>query len=264
MAKVLVVDEERLLCDLLAEVLIRAGHRVFSAYSGEEALALFEQKRPEVTILDLALSDMNALTVLRELRKLDDTAPVIALTGAPDPVLENQVRELGVADFLRKNLDLQIALRSVEKTIKAAATPTGESEGPARILVVDDEPAIRELLQEFLTREGYRVSTAADGEEALEAVKQTEPHLMLLDLRMPGMGGLAVLRRLSKQAPEVGVIVLSAVQDASIIQETMELGSFDYFPKPLNLERLAISVRAKLFFMEAKPHPWWRRALGLE
>lgn len=232
-------------------------------------MRLFQRRRPDVTILDLALPGMNGVTVLHKLRKMDDTAPVIALTGAADPAIENEVRKLGVADFLRKGLDLEIILRSVGQTINesvhtAAASATQAPDSPARILVADDDPDIRQLLHEFLTREGYRVSTAAHGEEALGLVEQTRPHLVLLDLVMQGMSGLAVLRRLSKQAPEVGVIVISGVQDHAIIQETMKLGSFDYVSKPVDLEALGISVRAKLFLMEARRRPWSSRWLGLK
>ncbi len=253
MAMILVVDDERLLCDLLAEVLTAAGHRVVTAYSGEEALMLFQQNRPDVTILDLVLPDIDGVTVLRRLRKMDDTASVIALTGRIDVDVENEVRKLGVADFLRKGLSLEALLRSVSRAVGEPAEE--EPEVLARILVVDDDPAIRALLHEFLTREGYRVLTASDGVEALRAVKRTRPHLVLLDLVLPGMDGLEVLRKLSRRAPEVGVIVISGAADHTMIKEAMRLGSFDYCSKPLDMERLGISVRAKLLLMKGPRRP---------
>jgi DNA-binding response OmpR family regulator len=256
-----------MICDLLEEVLTQAGHQVVTAHSGEEALQLFQKKQPNMTLLDLALPDMDGVTVLRRLRKIDATAPVVALTGFADPGLENEVRKLGVTDFLRKNLELEILMQSVAQAIGSpvhrAVAPPEALEGSARILVVDDEPDTRQLLEEFLTREGYRVATAADGEEALERVEDMRPHLVLLDLMLPKIDGLAVLRQLSKEAPEVGVIVISGATDDAPLKEAMKLGSFDAFARPVDLEQLGISVRAKLALMEVRRLAWWRRWLGL-
>ena len=119
----------------------------------------------------------------------------------------------------------------------------------ARILVVDDEPDSVELLQEFLTVKGYEVVTASNGEEALRKVKEERPHLILLDVRMPGMNGLDVLRKVREFDQEVGVIMVTAVNEEDTGREALKLGAFDYIVKPLNFEYLERSLWYKVTTM---------------
>jgi DNA-binding response OmpR family regulator len=118
-----------------------------------------------------------------------------------------------------------------------------------RILVVDDEPHAVELLQEFLTAKGYEVLTAADGEEALQKVKEERPHAILLDVRMPGMDGLEVLKRVREIDHEVGVIMVTAVHEEETGRQALQLGAFDYITKPLDLAYLERSLWVKLQIM---------------
>jgi two-component system, NtrC family, response regulator AtoC len=118
-----------------------------------------------------------------------------------------------------------------------------------RVLVVDDEPDAVELLQEFLTSKGYDVITAGDGEEALRKVKAERPHLILLDVRMPKMNGLEVLRQVRQIDKEVGVIMVTAVNEEETGRQSLELGAFDYIVKPLDLEYLERSLWYKVTTM---------------
>ncbi len=119
----------------------------------------------------------------------------------------------------------------------------------ARVLVVDDEPDAVELLQEFLTNKGYEVITASSGEEALRKVKEERPHLILLDVRMPGMNGLDVLRQVRQFDQEIGVIMVTAVNEEETGREALKLGAFDYIVKPLNFEYLERSLWYKVTTM---------------
>ncbi len=87
-----------------------------------------------------------------------------------------------------------------------------------KILVVDDEESVCELLRQILTHEGYRVITASDGEEALCKVSEESPQAMTLDDKMPGMSGMEVLARLSQDRPGVCIIMVTAVTDASCLR----------------------------------------------
>jgi DNA-binding response OmpR family regulator len=119
----------------------------------------------------------------------------------------------------------------------------------ARVLVVDDEPDAVELLQEFLASKGYEVVTAANGEEALQRVKEDRPHLILLDVRMPGMSGLEVLRQVRRIDQEVGVIMVTAVHEEETGRQALALGAFDYVVKPLDLTYLERSLWYKVTTM---------------
>ena len=119
-----------------------------------------------------------------------------------------------------------------------------------RVLVVDDDPAAVELLQEFLTAKGYQVITAGDGAEGLRRAKEERPHLILLDIQMPKMDGLEVLRHLRAIDKEVGVIMITGVNDEETARQAMALGAFDYIVKPLDLPYLERSLWYKITAMK--------------
>jgi len=118
-----------------------------------------------------------------------------------------------------------------------------------RVLVVDDEPDALELLQAFLEAKGYEVLTASDGEEALQKVKEERPHLILLDVRMPKMTGLEVLKRVREIDREVGVIMVTAVNEEETGRQALQMGAFDYIIKPLDLKYLERSLWVKITMM---------------
>ncbi len=108
-----------------------------------------------------------------------------------------------------------------------------------RLLIVDDESAVRDLLSTFCTSQGYIVDTAPDGEAALDALSGADHALCILDLRLPGMSGIEVLRRARELAPDCEVIILTGYADVESAVAALRLGAYDYLQKPLaDLERL--------------------------
>ena len=115
-----------------------------------------------------------------------------------------------------------------------------------KILVADDDPAALELVEIALADQGYQLTFAADGREALEAFKKWEPHLVILDLWMPKVGGLEVLREVKQISPRTEAIIMTASADRDSAIEALHLGAFDYIPKPFRLEQLQVTVRKAL------------------
>ena len=121
----------------------------------------------------------------------------------------------------------------------------------ARILVVDDEQEVCDMLKKFLTKKEHTVYTALDGEEALSIVKEERPHIVLLDIRMPKMNGIECLKCIKEIDKEVGVIMITAVKAEEIGKEAMKLRAFDYITKPLSLKYLEDCLMVKLLQMTA-------------
>jgi len=115
-----------------------------------------------------------------------------------------------------------------------------------RILVVDDEVEVCNTLKKFLTSNGYEVYTALDGETAVSKTKEVRPHIVLLDIIMPGMGGIDTLKEIKKVDPAVGVIMVTAVVDEKLAKRALELGAYDYITKPLDLNYLETVVMVKM------------------
>lgn len=123
----------------------------------------------------------------------------------------------------------------------AAAAGTG-----ATVLVVDDEDAIRSALARFLATRGYRALTAATGVDALAQLKTNDVALMLLDIRMPGMSGMDVVPEALRLDPDLAIMMLSAVVDATSAAICMQRGAMDYLTKPIELSSLADAVERAL------------------
>ncbi len=117
-----------------------------------------------------------------------------------------------------------------------------------RIVVIEDEPDILEVIRHNLTREGFRVSSAADGEDGYQMVVDQLPDLVLLDLMLPGMDGLEVCRRLKEDAGtrSVPVVMVTAKGEESDVVLGLGLGADDYVPKPFSPRELLARVRAVL------------------
>ena len=114
-----------------------------------------------------------------------------------------------------------------------------------RILIVDDERDIVEFLAMELSKRDFEVDTALSGEEAVEKVKANRPHLMLLDIRMPGMGGIEALRQIKQIDPKIGVIMVTAVHEEDIARNAIEFGAHDYITKPIDFNYLNMVVMTK-------------------
>lgn len=117
---------------------------------------------------------------------------------------------------------------------------------PPLVLVVDDEPALRELLGEYFQRHGLRVELAADAAEARAAVAAHAPQLAVLDVNMPGENGLALARWLRETRPGLGIVMLTTAGEAVDRVVGLEMGADDYVPKPFELRELLARVRAVL------------------
>ncbi|MBP2228727.1 two-component system KDP operon response regulator KdpE [Azospirillum agricola] len=117
---------------------------------------------------------------------------------------------------------------------------------PLRVLVVDDEPPIRRFLRTSLTAQGYEVAEAEDGGAALEEVRRRPPDVLVLDLGLPGLDGLEVIRRLRDGGASLPVIVLSSRADEAGKVEALDLGADDYVTKPFGMDELLARIRAAL------------------
>ncbi len=115
-----------------------------------------------------------------------------------------------------------------------------------RVLVIDDDPGVRDYLEALVSRQGYEVFAFAGGEEALRSLDETRPDLVTLDVVLPGMDGLEILSKLKTTLPEVPVIMLSGHGQASTIVEAMKLGASDFLRKPFEVEELELAFQKAL------------------
>ncbi len=115
-----------------------------------------------------------------------------------------------------------------------------------KILIVDDQYGIRILLNEVLQKEGYDTYQAANGLQALEIVQENVPDLILLDMKIPGMDGIEILKRVKALHPNMKVIIMTAYGELDMIQEAMDLGAMTHFAKPFDIVDIREAVKKYL------------------
>lgn len=121
-----------------------------------------------------------------------------------------------------------------------------------RILVIDDDQAVCNMLEKFLSRKRYQAITALSGEEGIKKVEEERPHIVLLDIKMPGIDGIETLKRIREIDKEVGIVMITAVKDDEVGKKCIELGAYDYITKPLSLEYLENVLIVKLLSFKIK------------
>ena len=114
-----------------------------------------------------------------------------------------------------------------------------------KILVVDDETAIRNVLKEFLNLKGFKVYTASNASIAIAKVKSVRPHIVLLDIMMPGVGGMEILKQIKRIEPAAGVIMVTAIYDNELARRAFSLGAYDYLTKPVDFNYLETVLMVK-------------------
>jgi len=129
---------------------------------------------------------------------------------------------------------------------RSASGPLTRADARSRILVIDDEPRILNFVGRGLRAQGYTVDTVADAPSGLRTATDADYDLVILDLLMPGLDGVSLLRSLIDRKPAQPVIVLSAIADPASKVECLELGAEDYLAKPFSLDELLARIRARL------------------
>jgi signal transduction histidine kinase/DNA-binding response OmpR family regulator len=200
---VLVVDDEAATREFVARGLQKEGFRVLLASSGDEALRMAREKRPDAITLDVLMPGIDGWTVLRALKAEPLTAhiPVVMVSMLED---QDIGYALGAADYLTKPFDRQTLVSALQRYRNGAA--------PRPVLVVEDDVATREVIRRTLERDGWIVSEAENGRVALESLARAVPDLIILDLMMPEMDGfefVGELRR-TEAGRRVPVVVVTA------------------------------------------------------
>ena len=118
--------------------------------------------------------------------------------------------------------------------------------GDNKVLIVDDEIEVCNALEKYLSLKGYEVETAQDGATAIVLAYTFNPKVVLLDIMMPKMGGLDVLKRMRNIVPESAIIMITALNDNEIGKLSFNLGAFDFITKPINLNYLESAIMLKM------------------
>jgi len=178
MATILLVDDEEIFLTLLEQMLSSHGHEVFTACNGPEALKLFRQHDPQISILDLHMPEMDGLEVLRQIHAIDPKASVMILTAWQTDELERQARQYGAIDFISK----QLTYDSIVTVVEGLTKDPDKLFEPGSVLLITDSDETRDLFEPFLREHKVSLRVARDCPEALRRVSEALPQLIVLDM----------------------------------------------------------------------------------
>jgi GAF domain-containing protein/DNA-binding response OmpR family regulator/sensor histidine kinase YesM len=233
--KILVVEDDRDIAELIRQHLTNVGYDVNIAGRAQDAMKRAEAEVPDLITLDIYLPDRDGFELLQDFKTNPATAhiPIVIVSVLPD---EREGFRLGAVDYLTKPIDPQRLVASIH----------GILHGKGKVLVVDDDRATRELLQIALETRGFTVVLTASGKRALVLARQEAPNLILLDLRLPGLDGYEVLRKLKSSADtaDIPVIVItgSLTDDELKHNKVLSLGAARFKTKPFAVDELLTEI----------------------
>jgi len=161
-------------------------------------------------------------------------------------------KNLGIQGIVKKDFSSHFMMKTILAVLKQKQ-PVQPVEPPsetakASILIVDDNPEIRDVFWGFLTKKGYKATSVSSGEEALMHIKteREKPKIVLLDIRMPGMDGIMVMKKIRELDESIKVVMVTSAQEEYIMKEAMNAGASDYLVKPFDLENLDALISSLL------------------
>lgn len=247
--RLLLVDDEVEFLQSTARALRRRGFEVTTTQNPAIGLKLLENETFDVAVLDVKMPGIPGDKMFREINKRWPEIPVIMLTGHGTLEQAFETSRDGVFEYLTKPCDVeklaQVCLNAVAASMRKEISSGEPEDDPEeiRVLIVDDEQDFRDSLSTALRRRGMLVATASGGEEALNQLDKSACDVVLLDLKMPGMDGLELLKRIGSAQTLCEVILLTGLPTVPTVIEALKEGAFDYVVKPQDTELLVRKIR---------------------
>jgi DNA-binding response OmpR family regulator len=261
---ILVVDDEENNRDILARRLIRDGFAVTTAINGANAIKTLERERFDLILLDFMMPEMDGLQVLQQIKRNSSCAntPVFMCTAVGDKETVVRCIQAGATDYLLKPIDYHAAMTRINRCLAQrdrGNLTKGEQPGiaagiaaritkDARILIAEDDLYTQQLIERRMTQLGCKVTMANDGEATVKTLESHEFDLILLDIMLPDINGIELLRKLRDEPRlnDTPILMISALDDSDTMTKCYELGAQDYIRKPFRADILRSHIMACL------------------
>ncbi|MER2520059.1 MAG: response regulator [Bdellovibrionales bacterium] len=232
--KILLIDDDPAMQDLISK-LFEKDATILTASDGQAGLDILRRQKPDLTLLDISMPGMGGLSMLETLEHDEDLrqSPVIMLSAHHEQSYVAKAMMSWALGYIVKPFDIN-AFASRVRNLLARLT--------IKVLVADDDEAIRDMLWHKFRTVGLRAILAADGTEAQELIVTQRPRLAIIDWMMPGLDGAALLRRVKSMAENVQprIIMLTARHQEQDVLEALKLGAEDYITKPFFPDELVV------------------------
>ncbi len=248
--KVLVIDDDVDTREKFYEIFSSLCYKPTCVPGGEEGILRLGEERFNLILLDKDMPRMTGIEAVKKIREFDSETKIIILhSDELEEEGKDLIKRLNTY-AVTKDFSTHFMMKEILQILKERDFVKEGDKFPERakgtILVVDDNAEIRDVLGSFLDKKGYKALITASGEEALMKIKIEKPHIVLLDLRMPGMDGIMVLRQIKQFDESISVVMLTSAQEEYLMKQAAENGACDYLVKPCDFNKLDILLTSIL------------------
>lgn len=234
--KILLIEDDQILAELLEKKLEASGYNAIVVMDGQKGLEAIKAEKPDLVLLDILLPTLNGYEIL-EAKRLDPEIkdiPVVIISNSGQPVELQRALELGAQDyFIKAQIDPDEILSKVKAIAPVIKTDPNASIVNKKILLVEDDTFLSDVLTKKLFNEKCDVTHANSGEIALNLIEKQTPDVVLLDLVLPGMSGFDTLQKIKEnpKSKDVKVIILSNLSQPDNMDRAKELGATMFIVK---------------------------------
>jgi CheY-like chemotaxis protein len=222
-SNILVVDDEHGIRITLAGILEDEGYNVIVAENGYQGIVAAEKTNFKIAFIDMKMPGINGIETFKKIKEISPDTIIFFMTAFLAEDTLNEAAKLETQAILYKPLDMELIL----KILKEDLTKT-------TILIVDDESAIRDALQEVLEVRGYKVYVASNGYAAIQIAKSTHFDIMFIDVVMPGIDGFQTLEEIRKIDPKIKVVLMTGQDIEHLVAKATAHGASTCVPKPVD------------------------------
>ncbi len=231
--KILVVDDMRSMRLTLAGLMEDQGYHVTGVEDGYQAVDAARRTAFDLIFIDIKMPGINGVQTFREIKKISPRSLVVMMTGFAVEDLVKEALEEGAFSVIYKPFDIEKVVSLVESVLRTVV-----------ILVVDDRSSDRKVLSEILRDKGHRVAEAADGNEAIEMVKDSHYDIIFMDIKLPGKDGVATWQEIKAVDPQARVIFMTGFVLEDSIKQAIEGGAYPVARKPFDVESIIALVKS--------------------
>ena len=230
--RILIVDDNENQCKSMAFILELKGYSVETRKSGLEAIEIVKNKPFEIVFLDIKMPIINGVETLRAVKEIRPETIVIMMTAyALDDLIAEAIEE-GAFSIIYKPIDIERVLIQIENAVS-------NNKG-VLILIVEDDPDVRNTFRIVLESKGYRVRVAQSGEEAIEMSKNLGQSILFIDMKLPTINGLETYLRIKENKPDVVAVMMTGYKEemSQQVRDAICNNAYTCLYKPLDMEQI--------------------------
>lgn len=250
---ILIIEDDDVIVKNLSKLFRMDGYEVLSASSGEAGIQTMIKNKGiiHLILLDLRLNGIDGFEVLQFARHYPDPPFVIIMTGFPSYENLTNAMKYKVFDFISKPIDYDYLVSRASQAIKIYKEVKRIME-QGNVLIVDDDEFTLPILKEALEKENFNVFTALNGQEALKIYDNNGIDVCIVDIRMPVMNGLTLMKEIRERGEAVEMIIMSGHGDMDEALESLKLGCHSFFKKPIELDELIETIKISMYDLNIK------------